>query len=95
MKTYLNRILLAFSILINTLLGGSTNQSFSARNWHWKKNGYWNLVWLIDKIFFYEMNHCQESYIKWVIINNAIYHYDKIGERRFILKGNICHYNNE
>lgn len=88
---YLSRVFLALSILLNTLLGGSTNQAFSARNWHWKKKGYWNLVWIIDKIFFWQDSHCQESYIKWSIINNAIYHYDVIGERRFILKGNICY----
>ena len=57
----------------------------------WKKAGYPNLVWLIDRMFFMEEDHCQESYIKWIIINNAIHHYDLIGERRFILKGNISY----
>lgn len=88
---YLNRVLLAISILINTLLGGSTNQAFSARNWYWKKKGYWNLVWLIDRIFFLEADHCQESYIKWCIINNAMHHYDSIGERHFLSKDNTSH----
>lgn len=82
--TYLSRVLLAISILINTLLGGSTNQSFSARNWHWKKQGYPNLVWLIDKIFFWEVDHCFESYIKWYIINKSINHYQSIGATRFL-----------
>jgi hypothetical protein len=92
---YLSRVLLAVSIFINTVLGGSTNQSFSARNWHWKKLGYWNIVWIIDIIFFLEKDHCQESYIKWCIINNAIQHYDEIGEKRFILKGNISYSRSE
>jgi len=91
MFRYLNRVLLAFSILFNTILGGSTNQSFSARNWQRRKRSQMNLVWLINRIFFWEYDHCRESYIKWVIINNAIYHYDLIGQRRFILKGNISY----
>lgn len=72
---YLSRVLLAFSILINTILGGDTNQSFSARNWSWKKAQRFNMVWLIDKIFWWEQNHCQEAWIKWTIINTAIVNY--------------------
>lgn len=94
-KKYLSRTFLCLSILLNTLLGGSTNQTFSARNWHWKKKGYWNLVWVINKIFFWQSDHCQESYIKWSIINNAIYHYDLIGERRFMHIDNISYYRDE
>jgi len=72
---YLNRVLLAFSILVNTLLGGDTNQSFSARNWGWKRSNRFHIVWLIDKIFWWEPDHCQESWIKWTIINRAIVNY--------------------
>lgn len=77
---YFNRVLLSFSILLNTILGGSTNQSFSARNWELKKAKKLNLVWLIDFIFFWQPNHCQDSYVKWQIINYAIDHYDSIGK---------------
>jgi len=81
MKRYFNRVLLSFSILINTLLGGETNQSFSARNWGWKRTGRPNIVWLIDLLFFFEPNHCAESWIKWLIINKAIVSYNNIGEQ--------------
>ena len=43
---YLRRILIAISILTNVVLGGSLNQTLSARNWEWKRKGKPNLVWL-------------------------------------------------
>lgn len=81
MIKYISRLSLAFSILFNTMLGGSTNQSFSARNWQWKKDNHLNFVWLIDLMFFLEKDHCLESYIKWTIINHAITHYEGIVEK--------------
>ena len=78
MSKYINRIVISFSILINTLLGGRNNQTFSARNWHLKRNNKPNLVWFIDKIFFWEKDHCQDSWIKWTIINNAITRYNDV-----------------
>lgn len=77
MPKYLNRIVIAFSILINCLLGGRNNQTFSARNWQRKRDGKLNLVWLIDMIFFTQQDHCQDSWIKWTIINNAIKRYNE------------------
>lgn len=77
MPKYLNRIVIAFSILVNCLLGGRNNQTFSARNWQRKRDGKLNLVWLIDKIFFMQRDHCQDSWIKWTIINNAIKRYNE------------------
>lgn len=77
MPKYLNRIVIAFSILINCLLGGRNNQTFSARNWQRKRDGKLNLVWLIDIIFFAQQDHCQDSWIKWTIINNAIKRYNE------------------
>ena len=77
MPKYLNRIVIAFSILINCLLGGRNNQTFSARNWQRKRDGKLNLVWLIDMIFFLQQDHCQDSWIKWTIINNAIKRYNE------------------
>lgn len=77
MPKYLNRIVIAFSILVNCLLGGRNNQTFSARNWQRKRDGKLNLVWLIDNIFFMQRDHCQDSWIKWTIINNAIKRYNE------------------
>lgn len=78
MKNYFNRVFISFSILLNALFGGRTNQTFSARNWDRKRKGKVNLVWLIDAIFFHEKNHCQESWIKWAIINQAISKYNEM-----------------
>ena len=58
------------SILINVILGGAQHQSISARNYQLKREGRKNLVWLIDKIFFFETNHCQTSWVYWM--TNAI-----------------------
>jgi hypothetical protein len=42
----------ALSILLNVILGGRSNQTFSARNYQRKLDGKPNLVWLIDKFSF-------------------------------------------
>jgi len=78
MKKYLNRIAISFSILLNAILGGRTNQTFSARNWARKRKNKLNLVWFIDKMFFWKKDHCQDAWIKWTIINNAISHYNEV-----------------
>jgi hypothetical protein len=51
MLSYLKRIGIALSVLLNVLLGGKSNQTFSARNWHWLKNDKPNFVLIIDGIF--------------------------------------------
>jgi len=48
--TYLIRILIAMSVLTNVILGGRLNQTFSARNWDWKRNNKPNLVRLLDTL---------------------------------------------
>jgi hypothetical protein len=62
---YLNRVGVALSILINVILGGASNQTFSARNWQWKKDNRPNLVRLIDLIL--GEDHCAGSWINWQI----------------------------
>jgi hypothetical protein len=63
---YLERIGIALSVLLNVLLGGPSNQTFSARNWDWKLRGYPNLVWLIDLLFiWFEEDHCERSWDFW------------------------------
>jgi len=60
---YLQRIGIALSVLLNVTLGGQSNQTFSARNWGWKKNNRPNLVFLIDLLF--GKGHCVVSWVYW------------------------------
>lgn len=64
---YFIRIGIALSVLLNVILGGYSNQTFSARNYHWKREGKPNLVWVIDKIFFLYENHCLHSWSYWIV----------------------------
>lgn len=82
---YLSRVFIAWSIFWNTVLfGGRNNQTISAGQWHRKKSGKFNFVWLIDIMFWVEPDHCQISWIKWTIINNAISHYDDIAQNYYV-----------
>lgn len=75
MSTYLSRICISFSILLNTLIGGKNNQTLSAGQWYRKRNNKANLVALIDLLFWYEKDPCEEAWIKWQIINISINNY--------------------
>ena len=59
---YIIRIVIALSVLLNVILGGDTHQSFSARNFEWKKKRYVNFVWLIDFLAWFDPQHCEKSY---------------------------------
>ena len=48
---YINRVGIGTTVFLNVLLGGHTNQSFSARNYEWKRNGKPNIVFVIDILF--------------------------------------------
>ena len=78
MKAYINRLLVAFSIFVNVLLGGKSNQTFSATQYGRQKMGKWNIVWLIDTAFFWEEDHCLESWVKWKIIHSCIRRNSKV-----------------
>lgn len=64
---YIERVGIALSVLLNVLLGGYSNQTFSARNYGWKREGKPNLVWLIDTIFWFDPNHCLDAWTYWII----------------------------
>jgi len=64
-RIYIHRLRIAVSILINVILGGRSNQTFSARNWDLAKDGKPNLVWLIDRIFWFEPDHCFKEWAFW------------------------------
>ena len=63
--TYLLRILIAMSVLTNVILGGRLNQTFSARNWDWKRNNKPNLVRLLDTLL--GDGHCSKSWAYWKV----------------------------
>lgn len=64
---YMLRVGIALSVLFNVILGGYSNQSFSARNYEWKRQGKPNMVWLIDKFFWCDANHCLHSWSYWIV----------------------------
>lgn len=67
-RKYMKRIGIALSVLINVFFGGESNQTFSARNYGWKKQKKPNLVWLIDfvaKYGFKDPDHCLNSWVYW------------------------------
>ena len=63
--TYLVRILIALSVLLNVILGGRLNQTFSARNWEWKRNEKINLVRLLDTLL--GDGHCSRAWAYWKV----------------------------
>ena len=63
MALYIKRVLIAFSVLVNVILGGMNNQTFSARNWQWKRERKPNLVWLLDLVI--GEGHCSECWVYW------------------------------
>lgn len=65
MIKYLERVGIAVSVLLNVVSGGASNQTFSARNWQWKKQGRWNIVWLIDLLL--GKGHCVQCWVYWQI----------------------------
>ena len=70
LSKYLQRVGIAISVLFNVILGGYSNQSFSARNYAWKRANKPNLVWLIDSIFWFDQNHCMNSWLYWYTRKN-------------------------
>lgn len=64
---YFQRVGTSISILLNVILGGHSNQTFSARNYERKRQGKANLVWIIDRIFFWDTGHCLHSWSYWFV----------------------------
>lgn len=62
---YLERVLIALSVLVNVVLFGKSNQTFSARNYQRQRDKKLNIVWLIDLIFWYDPNHCMMAWLYW------------------------------
>ena len=64
MRAYLFGVGIALSVLINVILGGSNNQTFSARNHQRKRDKKRNLCFVIDKVLGRE--HCLMCWSRWV-----------------------------
>lgn len=96
---YLSRVGIALSVLTNVILGGQSNQTFSARNWIWKKQGKPNLVWLIDRLAWTDPDHCLHSYLYWYTrknIRNAGKRYLQMNKKDVqyvVIKDNMETYN--
>ena len=65
MLKYIERVCIALSVLLNVILGGPSNQTFSARNHGWKKTKKPNITWLIDFLVFWDDDHCMMSWLYW------------------------------
>ena len=60
---YIKNVLIAIDQLFNAAIGGYCDESLSSRVYRLEQNGV--MAWprrLIDRIFFWEPNHCRESY---------------------------------
>jgi len=62
---YVVRVMMALSVLLNVLLGGQSNQTFSARNHGWQRMNLPNLVFLIDAVL--GKDHCLKSWVYWKV----------------------------
>ena len=65
---YPRRLCIALSVLLNVILGGESNQTFSARNHDWRRRNLPNIVWLIDSLL--GKNHCMNSWSYWRVRKN-------------------------
>lgn len=59
----MKQVLIAIDQFINTLFLGYADESISARAYRLRDKGWsWQHKW-IDRLFFWQQNHCKESYI--------------------------------
>ena len=60
---WLEQNLIALDQMLNTLIGGFADETFSARCWRRRENKTWRF-WqkLIDAIFFWQSQHCLQAY---------------------------------
>ena len=56
----MKQILIAIDQLANAATGGWADETLSSRAWREKRT---RLVAFIDRLFFWEKNHCEASYI--------------------------------
>lgn len=59
----MKHVLIALDQLAHTLIGGQADETLSAAAWRWELQG--KRVWprkLIDRLFFWDQDHCRTSY---------------------------------
>ena len=61
--TYAKAVLIAVDQLLNAVLCGWPDETLSSRCWRWDRDGvrHWPRR-LVDALFFWEKEHCRESY---------------------------------
>lgn len=60
---YLIRVGIALSVLLNVVLGGESNQTFSARNYARRRDNKPNIAKAIDLVL--GKDHCFMSWVYW------------------------------
>ncbi len=64
MKEYFLNLAIALDQFVNTLFGGHPDETFSASCYR-KRNdflGWWLVYHFVNLLFFWQENHCKESY---------------------------------
>ncbi|GHT26804.1 hypothetical protein FACS18942_04930 [Planctomycetales bacterium] len=56
---YIKNLMIAFDRLINSIFGGWCGETLSSRAYRRK----WKLRYVIDLLFFWQNEHCYESYL--------------------------------
>lgn len=60
----MKQIAIAIDQLLNTILGGWADETLSARMWRHRGLPWWQEArWLVDKLFFWQPNHCYQSFV--------------------------------
>ncbi len=61
MGQYLRNLLISLDQLMNTILGGNPDETLSSRAYHLKQKGIYWYANIINGIFFWQQDHCEES----------------------------------
>ena len=70
MKHWLKQVAVAFDQLVNALLGGWGDETFSARcHRHQDKPGWRWVRRAVDALLFFDKNHCYQSYLSEIVRN--------------------------
>ena len=81
-KSYVVRVFIAMSILFNVITGGPSNQTFSARNYEWRRRKKRSLTGIIDTFLWFDSDHCKRSWTYWYV-RKDVAHQRKIDSNPF------------